>query len=136
MGPRRLSAADLDAVRAVAKQWGKIVARHAFGPDGPGLDVDLTAMEEVASAAAQGLTEGTVEHLLEQQADQLPAPHPCPTCGQRCPVQREPRPLKVRGASVAHREPVCHCPSCRRDFFPSAARAASGQPRLQPDAAG
>ncbi len=132
MGTRRLSAADLDALRALAKQWGKIVARHAFGPDGPGLDVDLTAMEDVACAAAQGLTEGTVEHLLEQQAEQLPEPHPCPSCGRSCPVQHQPRPLRIRGATIEHREPVCHCPACRRDFFPSADAAAPGQPRLQP----
>jgi hypothetical protein len=130
MGSRRLSAADLDAIRSVAKQWGKIVARHAFGPEGPGLDVDLTAMEDVACAASQGLTEGTVEHLLGQQAQQLPACQPCPTCGQACPVHHQPRPLRIRGATVEHREPVCHCPACRRDFFPAAAGAAPGQPRV------
>src|SRR4051794_34282900 len=34
-----------------AKQWGKIVVRRAFGEHGPGLDVDLDAMEQVAAAA-------------------------------------------------------------------------------------
>jgi hypothetical protein len=132
MAPRRLNDADLAAIRTLAKRWGKSVARHAFGPNGPGLDVDLTAMEDVAAAAAQGLTEGTVEHLLEQQAHQLPAPHACPSCGHPCPVQHEPRSLHIRGATIEHREPVCYCPNCRRDFFPSATGAASGQPRLQP----
>jgi hypothetical protein len=86
----------------------------------------------VACAASQGLTEGTVEHLLEQQAQQLPVPHPCPTCGRACPVQHQPRPLRIRGATVEHREPVCHCPHGRRDFFPAAASAAPGRSRLQP----
>jgi hypothetical protein len=126
MARAHLSEADLAALRQLAKRWGKVVARHAFGPDGPGLDIDLAAMEDVACAAAQGLTEGTVEHLLEQQAAQLPAPHPCPTCGQLCPAHQEPRPLRIRGATVEHREPVCHCPTCRRDFFPSASRAPPG----------
>ena len=132
MAHPRLSDADLAALRALAKRWGKTVARQAFGPDGPGLDVDLTAMEDVACAAAQGLTEGTVEALLEQQAELLPTTHPCPTCGRPCPAHREPRPVVLRGATVEHREPVCSCPTCRRDFFPSAAAAAPGPARLQP----
>jgi hypothetical protein len=49
----------------LAARWGKIVARHAFGADGPGTDVDLSAMEQVARAAAAGLTEGTLTTLLE-----------------------------------------------------------------------
>lgn len=126
MARRRLADADLQAVRDLAKQWGTIVAKHAFGPDGPGLDVDLDMMEQVACAAAQGLTEGTVERLLHQQADQLPATHPCPTCGRACPTHTEPRPLVVRGATVEHTEPVCHCPTCRRDFFPSASPTTPG----------
>lgn len=130
MGRRHLNDADLAAIRDLAKRWGKVVARHAFGPQGPGLDVDLAAMEDVACAATQGLTEGTVEQLLDQQADHLPAPHPCPTCSRSCPAQREPRLVLIRGATVEHREPVCHCPTCRRDFFPSASSAALGQPRL------
>jgi hypothetical protein len=133
MARQQLSDADLAAIRDLAKRWGKVVARHAFGPDGPGLNIDLTAMEQVACAAAQGLTEGTVEHLLDQQAAQLPAPHLCPTCGRPCPVQREPRSLTMVGAEIEYREPVCYCPSCRRDFFPSASGAAPGQPRLQSD---
>jgi hypothetical protein len=29
--------------------------------------------------------------------------------------------VKVRGGGdFLHREPACHCPACRRDFFPSA----------------
>jgi hypothetical protein len=42
----------------------------------------------------------------------------------------EPRPLVVRGALIEHREPVCYCPSCRRDFFPSTPPPEAGQSRL------
>ena len=56
--------AQLDAIRDFAAQWGQIVARRAFGDAGAGLDVDLDAMEQVARAAAAGLTAGTVEALL------------------------------------------------------------------------
>ena len=129
----RLSPADLRNIREFAAQWGKIVARRAFGEQGPGTDCDFTALEQVALEAARGLTEGTLAVLLEQQAQALGPTQPCPACGQLCPVDREPRPLRVQGGQpIPHSEPVCHCPACRRDFFPPAAGAAPGQPRLQP----
>ena len=69
---------DLQKIREVAAQWGKIVARRAFGEQGPGTDVDLTTMEELALAAAAGLTEGTLTTLLEQQAQALGQQQACP----------------------------------------------------------
>lgn len=124
MAGRRLSKEDLAAIQECAKNWGKIVASRAFGPDGPGLDVDLAAMEEVAVAAARGLTQATVEQLLGQQAQRLPEQPACPTCGRLCPITHETRELLIRGGAIEHREPVCHCPTCRRDFFPSASGVA------------
>lgn len=120
MPAHQLTSAQLEAIRALAAQWGKIVARRAFGDAGPGLEVDLFALEAVAEAAARGLTEGTLVTLLEQQAQALPSEQPCPDCGHLCPVAHEPRPLISQGGSLTYREPVCHCPACRRDFFPSA----------------
>ena len=130
MPRRQLTPQQLQELRALASQWGKIVARRAFGDAGPGLDVDLDAMEQVAQAAAAGLTEGTLQTCLEQQAQALGDEQPCPACGRPCPVQREPRPLAVRGGRLEQSEPVCHCPTCRRDFFPPAAAAAPRRPRL------
>ena len=127
MATSRLTPQELQTIRDLAAQWGKIVARRAFGDDGPGLDVDLLALEQVAAAAARGLTEGTLATLLEQQAQALPPDHPCPGCGQLCPVTHEPRPLVGHGGTLIYREPLCHCPACRRDFFPSATRLASGR---------
>ena len=48
----------------MAARWGKIIARRAFGDDGPGLDIDLDAMEQIAQAATAGLHEGTLQTLL------------------------------------------------------------------------
>jgi hypothetical protein len=127
MAPPRLTPEDLQKVRDLAAQWGTIVARRALGDDGPGLDVGLAAMEEVAAAAARGLTEGTLAHLLEQHAERLGAEQPCPGCGQPCPVRRDPRPLVMGdGTTVVQKEPACHCPACRRDFFPPTTAAGSG----------
>jgi hypothetical protein len=124
--PRRdFTPEELLQLRQLAAQWGKIVARRAFGDDGPGLDVDLDCMEQIAQAAAQGLTEATLQTLLEQQANALGDQQPCPDCGRFCPVRRLDRPLAVAGIQLQQNEPICHCPDCRRDFFPPTAPAAS-----------
>jgi hypothetical protein len=128
MAASPLTPQELQNLRDLAAQWGKIVARRAFGDAGPGLDVDLLALEEVADAAARGLLEGPLATLLQQQAQALPGDQPCPGCGRLCPVGHEPRPLRCRDGTFTYHEPVCHCPDCRRDFFPSAPRLAPGRP--------
>ena len=122
----------LQEIQDLAAQWGKIVARRAFGADGPGPDVDIDAMEQVARAAAAGVLEGTLTTLLEQQATALGAEQPCPTCGRLCPVARAERPLTVHGGQITQSEPICSCPDCRRDFFPPTALVASRRARLHP----
>src|SRR3954447_26067931 len=86
MARRRFTPEELDELRQLAAQWGKIVARRAFGDDGPGLDVDFDAMEQIAQAAAAGLTEGTLHTMLERQAAALGDAQPCPDCGRPCAV--------------------------------------------------
>jgi hypothetical protein len=133
MSRPKITPQQLQEIREFAAQWGKIVARRAFGESGPGLDVDFQAMEAVVAAATAGLTEGTFTTLLEQQTQALSPEHPCPDCQQLCPVKREDRPLDVPGGQLTYHEPICHCPVCRRDFFPPTDRAAPGRPQLQPD---
>src|SRR5262245_26449424 len=121
MPTRKLTPEQLAAIKGLAKQWGQIVARRAYGSDGPGLDVDFDQMEQIAAAAAPGLVEGTLEQLTSSQAQHFPETLPCPTCQKPCPVARRPRPVVARGATVTLHEPAAHCPACRRDFFPPAA---------------
>jgi hypothetical protein len=130
MAARKLTTEDLREISRLAKQWGKIVVRHAFGDQGPNLDVDFAQMEEVARAAARGLTEGSLEEATAQQGQQLGERQLCPTCGQLCSVAFEERPFRVKGAILQLREPKCYCPTCRRDFFPSASGAEVGRSRL------
>jgi len=120
MVARKLSPEELQAVARLAKQWGKIVVRRAFGDHGPGLDVDFAQMEQVAQAAAQGLTEGALEEATTQQGQHLGQRQPCPQCGRLCTIRHAERPLRVKGTVLRLREPECRCPTCRRDFFPSA----------------
>jgi hypothetical protein len=118
---RSFSPDEIQELRRLAGQWGKIVARRAFGDDGPGLDVDLATMEQIALAAAAGLTEGTLQTLLQQQAVALGERQPCPDCGRPCTLRRQERPLQVQGTQLQQSEPLGHCPDCRRDFFPPTA---------------
>ena len=112
----------LKEIQEIAEGWGKIIAREAF-PNGPGLDVTLADMEEFAIAASRGLVRGAVETMTGAQGEQLGEEAPCPTCGKVCELQRVPRPVVVRGGNATLDEPMGHCSRCRRDFFPSAARA-------------
>jgi hypothetical protein len=120
MATRKLTNEDLMKIHDLAKGWGKIVVKQHWGEQGPGLDVDLAQMEDVAVAAMRGLVAGTLESATQQQADQLGTQQPCPGCERMCPLVNEERPIEVRGGSFEHREPKAHCPACRRDFFPSA----------------
>jgi len=131
MATRKLAPEELQAITRLAKQWGKIVVKQAFGDKGPGLDVDFAQMEEVAWAAAQGLTAGALEVASAQQGQLLGEKQPCPQCGRLCPLSVAERPLRVKGAVIQLREPKCYCPTCRRDFFPSASRAETERARLQ-----
>jgi hypothetical protein len=118
MSHSKLSSQKLQEIRELAAGWGKIVARRALGESAPGEPFDLSSMEQIAAAAAAGLTEGTLGILLDQQAQALDSQQPCPDCGRLCTLAQEDRPLAVKGALLTLHEPVCHCPDCRRDFFP------------------
>lgn len=130
MGKEKLTQEELDAITCVAKNWGKIVVRHGFGDDGPGLDIDLDQMEEIAVAAAKGVIAGTLETATSQQADRMGEKYACPTCGRACDIKTDRRTVVVRGGTFEHREPKCYCPACRRDFFPSASVVEIGHPRV------
>ena len=108
----------LKEIQEVAEGWGKMIAREAF-PNGPGLDVTLADMEEYAVAASRGLVKGAVESMTATQGEQFGEDAPCPTCGRMCLLKRKSRPVSVRGGNANLDEPVGHCPTCRRDFFPS-----------------
>jgi predicted RNA-binding Zn-ribbon protein involved in translation (DUF1610 family) len=126
MSTPRLTPEELDRLRELAAEWGKIVSRRAFGDDGPGVDVDFRTMEQIATAAAQGLTEGTLQQMLQQQARKVPEQYPCPDCGTSCPTEPHARALTACGATVQQPERIAHCPACRRDFFPPADRTGAG----------
>jgi hypothetical protein len=123
---------DLSELCDLAYGWGKVVTRRAFGEAGPGLDLDFDSIESLAVEMSQALTQGTIEEILRTQFQRLGAEQPCPDCSRLCPVQAAPRTLAVRGGTIHYDEPVCHCPACRRDFFPSASEFAARSAQLLP----
>ena len=126
MAQSKVSAEKLQQIRELAAGWGKIVARRAGADSNPDAPLDFEAMEQIAQAAVAGLTEGTLDSLLQRPTQGLAPEQPCPGCGRLCLVTSEDRPLIVKGAVLTFHEPICHCETCRRDFFPPAAGAASG----------
>jgi len=119
MSNRKLSEAKLREIQVVAAGWGKLLAREAFA-SGPGRDVTLADMEDIAAAATQALVRGTIQEMTLAQAEGLGDEAPCPTCGRTCTLERRTREVTVRGGTASLNEPVGHCKRCRRDFFPSA----------------
>jgi hypothetical protein len=99
--------------------WGKLLAEEAF-PEGVGLDMDLFTMEEFAVNAAKALVRGVVQTLTSVQAAALGQEQACPQCGRSCELELRQRPMQIRGGGIDLGEPVAHCSTCRRDFFPSA----------------
>ena len=110
---------DLSDLRDMAYGWGKVVSRRAYGDQGPGLDIDFDSIESLAVEMGQAVIRGAIEQTLKSQLALLGDHQPCPGCARACPLDTTPRAIQVRGGTIAYHEPVCHCPACRRDFFPS-----------------
>jgi hypothetical protein len=122
MSHGKLSESKVKEIGEIAASWGKLLAREAF-PAGPGLDVSLAEMEELAATASKAMVRGAIETLTGDQAKLMPEEAPCPVCARLCPLHTRDRPIKVRGGEATLEELVGHCPTCRRDFFPSASGA-------------
>ena len=100
-----LTAAELQELQDLAAQWGKIIARRT-GDDA--IEFDMPALEQIAQAAATGLVEGTLQCLLQRQADALADQQPCPACGRLCPLTYQDRtvpPTRPRATAA------CWCPA-------------------------
>jgi hypothetical protein len=64
------------------------------------------------------------EKLTNQHAAHFEGSAACPCCGASCAIEVNPktRDVQTTDGDVPLREPICHCPVCNRDFFPSAYR--------------
>jgi hypothetical protein len=118
MSSRKLTERQVREIEEAARSWGKLLAREAY-PGGPGLDVTLADMEEMAIRAARALVGSAIETAAGDQALAFGETAACPQCGRTHPLGRRSRPITIRGGTATLEEPVGHCSTCRRDFFPS-----------------
>ena len=124
---------DLSQLRDMAYGWGRIASRRTYGDEGPGLDIDFDSIETMAVHIGQSVTRGAIEEALNTQLKLLGDHQTCPECSRSCPVGTVPRSIQTRGGTFEYNEPICHCPACRRDFFPSAPQLAARLARLLAD---
>lgn len=101
-------------------------AQEVFGPEGPALDCDIDEMEDVAELAARAAFDAVIARAMLLQNQKLPKRLSCPDCQRQCPVRFEKRTVRGRMGPAGIQEAVCHCPTCDRDFFPSAGSVAAG----------
>ena len=109
-----------------AADMAKIFSADVYGEEGPSLQTDIDEIEENAVLAATALFDAVIARALELQNQKLPEQMPCPDCHSECPVRREERTIHGRMGPATIKEPVCRCPVCDRDFFPSAGSVAAG----------
>lgn len=83
-------------------------------------DVRFHVLESAGHALGRAVARGATERLTLARAERLTGPQPCPTCDRPCPCVYRERNLETVDGPIELCEPVCHCPACRRDFFPSA----------------
>jgi hypothetical protein len=126
---------DLALSPLVKQKFEELVAMLAetgFGPDGPSPDTDFATIEQFGHQAGRMLGRAIDEHLTVQHAEHFQE-GACPTCGAAtCEAvgesdaveKKKVRPLQTQDGTISLAEPAFHCPTCDRDFFPSADRIA------------
>ena len=83
-------------------------------------DVKFYEMEASGHALGRVVAQTTTERIALTRARRLSGQQACPSCGTNCPIVYRERALETGDGPIDLHEPVCHCPACRRDFFPSA----------------
>ena len=85
--------------------------------------VTLREIEELTTQVGDELTRQLANLDLSERSDEVREESSacCPDCGRECTIDDEPEPIILEGqrGEIEYLEPRCHCPSCRRDFFPS-----------------
>jgi hypothetical protein len=79
-----------------------------------------SVLERASRALGQELGRTAQQRVAAEVAATSEAAAPCPTCGQRCPVEMQKRTVSSIDGPVELIEPRADCPACRRAFFPSA----------------
>ena len=140
MARRRKLTPELERIHPYVKGVAKNLIERLYGPKGPAWGTRLEALEDVALAVRELLSQAMLEQALERQAAEeaeRPAEYQaCPGCGRPAQARDpEPRILQTRGGEVQWSEPHEHCRACRQAFFPSEQEPGDRPRRLQPGSA-
>lgn len=116
---------DLDLTPAAKEQFDALVAllaRQGFGEEGPPRETTFAEIERFGHRAGRMVARAIDSQLAEEHAAHFTEEEPCPACTERHPPKAGPHdlPLQTEDGPVTLREPAFRCPSCERDFFPSA----------------
>jgi uncharacterized protein with PIN domain len=76
------------------------------------------AIEARAHELGQQLSRQIQTRQMGEISTQASAAAPCPECGTRCTLVRKKRWVTSIDGPLVVEEPVGHCPTCRRGFFP------------------
>ena len=102
-----------------------LLAEERYGPGGPPINTRFAEIEQFGHQAGRMVGRSLDEHLTHQHAEHFQEAS-CPTCGawgeSDAAENKKTRPLQTQDGTIPLAEPVCHCPTCDRDFFPSAER--------------
>ena len=98
------------------------LAACGFGNDGPPVNTTFAEIERFGHEVGRMVARSVDERLTTQHAEHFQQESACPVCQTTCAPKEDParRPLQTIDGDVPLAEPVCHCPVCHRDFFPSA----------------
>jgi hypothetical protein len=115
----------LELTEDARKKFEECVAAFAscgFGEDGPPVETTFVEIEEFGHEVGKMLARAIDERLMTQHASNFQGAAACPICQTDCSPKPVPakRDLKTTDGDVPIEEPVCRCPVCDRDFFPSA----------------
>ena len=113
-----------DVAKKKLQEFVAEAAACEFGVDGPPVETTFAEMEEFGHQIGRLVGCAIDERLADQHAMHFQEPAPCPSCQTICTPKEElpERELQTKDGQVPIREPVCRCPACHRDFFPSACR--------------
>ena len=111
-----------DEARKKLEDCVAAVATCGFGPDGPPLETTFAEIEQFGHEVGKLVARALDEKLTTQHAAHFQGMAACPSCGTECSVAESPhaRDVQTTDGVVPLHEPICHCPVCHRDFFPSA----------------
>ena len=90
--------------------------------EGGEIDIDsmkFVQMELLGHGLGKELAGRVQQAFVAHQAEQMPTVFRCPTCGRECPTETKPKTIQSLDGGIELAEVCCHCPKCRRSFFPS-----------------